>query len=86
MTITAPKPSERDREIARDLSVACPFGSQADWIEHISAALATARREAYEDAATIADQEAEKMDGVNADRYWQSRRISGAILERANEQ
>ena len=82
--MTAPKPS--DREIADDLATSSCLQNHEELVYSIAAALATARREAYEDAATIADQEAEKMDGVNADRYWQSRRISGAILERANEQ
>lgn len=31
-------------------------------------------------AAQIAAAEGEKVDGLNADRYWQSRRIGAAIL------
>ncbi len=32
------------------------------------------------EAADVAKNEAEKFDGKNADRYWQSKRIEAAIL------
>ena len=43
-----------------------------------------AERKAYEAglrrAAEIAAEHADEVDGKNADRYWQSRRIGAAIL------
>lgn len=36
-------------------------------------------RRGREEAAQVADAEAEKLNGINADRYWQSKRIAGAI-------
>lgn len=37
------------------------------------------RDEVIEECARVADSEAAKVNGENADRYWQSKRIAGAI-------
>lgn len=44
-----------------------------------AAALEAARRNALEEAAKVADAAAVEVDGRNADRFWQSKRIAGYI-------
>lgn len=42
-------------------------------------AYADGRAEALEEAAKVVEEEGERVNGENADRYWQSKRIMHAI-------
>ncbi len=60
-----------------------------EWLEHcglsreaaLNAALdsSKARDRALEEAAKLADEQCIQWVGINADRYWQSRRLAGSI-------